>query len=362
MATPQVLILGKDIYPDYVEKLQNITKIKTFDKMQLISNEYKLPVLNRDNQFSVNNSDSMFHGIDWLYTDIEIINSDNETDWKGDLVRIPRDHKSGKAMLVSKDSYFKFRDEIIEYESDGWELGADAFKNICDLVGYSDYDTANYQKSVGLLETAGCYIKCNFNKSANVNFQNAINKIALYSNAYVFCNNNVMSFKVWEYHTTGAHFSIADSDIKTTCKVDEDIKSLYNDYSISYTDDLGTPATDSANDNIGLISRQKHKNKTFVIRGDNNSQIVFKDLTSAVYIGNGKIKRVHKELSTNPKPLSFINFGLYKDFESRLTIDSFFNLTLDKEGWENNIMEPYKFTISQEKNDISILAYEVASE
>jgi hypothetical protein len=362
MSTPQVLILGKDIYSEYVQKLQNITKAKTFDKMTLISNEFKLPVLNRNNQFSVNNPISMFHGIDWLYTPIEIIDSDNETDWKGDIIRIPRDHKSAKALIVSKDSYYKFRDEIIEYESADFEYGVEAFKNICDIVGYTDYNMLTYQKSYNILEAAECKIKCNFNKSSNVNFQHAINHIARYSNAYVYNNNNEMYFKVWEYHSGEVNFSVENDDIKSKCKVDEDINSLYNDYSISYYDDMGTPATDSANNNIGLISRNKHKDKTFVLRGDNNSQIIFKDLTSAVYIGEGKIRRVHKNLLTNPKPLSYIDFELYKDFESRLTINSYFKLTINREGWENNIMEPFKFTISQDKNDITIKAFEVASE
>jgi hypothetical protein len=361
MAEPQVLILGKDIYSDYVIKLQDITKEKTFDRMKLTCNTYTLPVLNRDNQFSINNPVSMFNGIDWLYTSIQIINKDEETDWLGSLIRIPRNHITAKANLVSKDSFYQFRDEVIEYESSIWETGAEAFIALCDYVGFTDYDQASYERSYNILNTANCKIKCNFNKSSNVTFQKAVNLIALYSNAFAFLDNNKLYFKVWEYYTGGASFSVTDDDIKDPCIIDEDESSIYNDFQISYYDDAGIPATDSANNNIGLISRNKNGTKTFILRGDNNKQIAFENLTSAVFIGEGKIRRSHKDLAINPKPLSYINFGLFKDFESRLTIDSYFYMTLGKEGWSNKVLEPFKFTTSQVKNNISLLAYEVAS-
>lgn len=359
MPTPQVLILGKDIYTDYVENLQNITKEKTFDKMRLITNQYTLPVLNRDNQFSINNPVSMFHGIRWLYTPVDIINKDEEYDFRGSLIGIPR--LNGKANLVLKDTFYKFRNNIIEYESSTWETGAEAFKNICDNIGYEDYSQSSYQKSYNILNTAGCKIKCNFNLSSGVTFQNAINKIALFSNAFVYMDNNEMHFKTFEYITSGISFTIKDSDLKGTPKIDEDESSMYNDYSISYYGDLGIPATDILNNNIGEVSRNINETKTIVMRGDNRSQIIFENLTSAVFIGEGKIKRTHKTLLTNPQPLSFMNFNLYKDFERQLTLNTNFYMNYNIEDWDNNIMEPFSYTVSQVTNDISVLAYEVAS-
>ncbi len=357
---PRVLIFGKNIYSDYVEKLQDISISKTFDKMQLITNQYILPVLNRDNQFSINNPVSLFHGDDWLYTPVDIINSDGDYDFRGVLTNVPRAHANAKANLVLKESFFKFRDDVIEYESTGFETGADAFKNICESVGYTDYDNSAYLLSKNILD-GNSAIHCNFNKSSGVTFQNAINKIALYSNASVYLLNNLLLFEVWKYNNDSVSFSVLESDLKAGINVNEDEGSMYNDYYINYYDDLGSPAIDSENSNIGEVSRSKNGTKTFVIRGENDSQIIFEDLESAVFIGTGKIQRTHKNLSTNPKPLSFIDFSLYKDFESRIQLNNLFKLTYSRESWNAHIFEPFKYTVSNTIDDINITAYEMAT-
>lgn len=361
MADPQVLILGTDIFPDYVERLHDITIEKTFEKLKLISNSYSLPVLNRDNQFSINNPVSMFNGANWLHTPIQIIGSDGEDDFIGGLVKITRNHFDARATLLCKDTFYKFRDDVIEYQSSDWETGADVFKNICDNVGYTDYNESAYSRSNAILDNANCFIKVNFNKSSNVTFQNAINRIALYSNAFVFNENNKTHFKVWEYVTGGVSFDVYDADLKGNISVYEDESNLYNDYQISYFEDLGTPATDSANNNIGSVSRTKNGTNTIVLRTGNNNQIIFKDLTSAVFVGEGKIRRTHKDLLKNPKPLSVMIFSLFKDFEDKLSVDSYFYMNYDREAFNQKIFEPFKYTISQTRDDISITAYEVAT-
>ena len=90
MADPQVIILGNyDIYDlGYVTKLANISEQKTFQKDKLINNTYNLSVDNSDDFFSINNTNSIFSDINWLYNSINIINGEGEYIWNGIITNI----------------------------------------------------------------------------------------------------------------------------------------------------------------------------------------------------------------------------------------------------------------------------------
>jgi len=359
MAIPTVVIMGNDIYQDYVEKIINIEEKKSFDKVKLTVNTYKLPVLNRDNQFSLNNPVSMFHGNDWLYTNIKITNKDSVIIWDGSITSIPRDHKNQTAVIESKDSVFAFRNDLIEYESGSYETGADIFQAICDYAGYTNYNKASVSRSRSLLTNNNCYIKANINKSDQLTFQRAIEKIAILSNAYVFLSENELHFKVWEQYRGGSSIEITDSDFKDGFPtVDEDEASMINDYYIPYD---GGIATDNANNDIGALSRSKNQIKVFNSRTGVDKQFVFQDLVSAVYIGEGKIRRSHKNLAKNPKPLTFMNFNLFSDFRNRLSLDTYIDISFSREAFENKIFEPFRYTIDENADNISLTVYEIPS-
>ncbi len=362
MSTPTVTIMGKDIYPDYVKNLVDIKESKTFDKIKLTVNTYKLPVLNYDNQFSINNPVSMFHGTKWLYTNINIKDGDRVQTWDGSIVSMPRNHGNMSAIIESKDSVFKFRDQIVELESADWETGAEVFQNLCDYVGYADYDLPSIQKSFNILTDNNCKIKVNINLSDKLTFQKALEKIAIYSNAFIFLENNKLKMKVWAKYTGGSSIEITDDDYKNGLPiVDEDEGTMVNDYSISYFDDQGIPAIDSANNKIGSLSRSNNETKSFQTNTSVNNQFVFKDLVSAVYIGEGKIRRSHKNLATAPKPLTFMDFNLYSDFRNRLTLDTYIKASLSRENFTKKVFEPFKYTISETKDNIKMRVYEISS-
>ena len=114
------------------------------------------------------------------------------------------------------------------------------------------------------------------------------------------------------------------------------------------------------NNNIGNISRNYYGVHSLPITNSStNQQIIYKDLTSAIYIGEGYIKRTHKNLDTLPEPLSKIRFNLFADNKEWITLQSYFRLTLPDESWTNKIFEVFEFTIDEDNDNIEVIAYEV---
>lgn len=356
----EVNIAGYDIFDlGYVESLPNITEKKTFQKDKLICNSYDIPVNNKDDFFSINNSKSIFNNIDWLYTPIEI-KKDGEIRWLGELIKILRNHNNKTAILKTKNSLFKFRKDKILYSSSTWETGADAFKNICDNYGFTNYNKKAVQDSINQLTANSCFLKVNITQSDNVTFQQIIEKLGEYSNADVYSHLNDVYFVHWQPFSGGVKVELIEEDLKTLPTVEEDEKDLINDYRIGYDGDAGTPATDSNSGIIGNVSRSKFGTQSLPeMRSDTRRQIVYETKAAAIYIGEGYINRVHKNLSTQPDPLTFQRFDLFADQRQWIDLNTYFKLTLSDESWTEKIFEIFEFTINEEEDNINLLAYEV---
>ena len=364
MADPRIIIANQDIYAlGYVSNIAGINEKKTFQKDKLISNTYNLLVENYDNFFSINNSNSLFSGTNWLYEPIQVYNRDEELIWDGVITAIERNHNTKTAIVKSKNLFFKFRNDKVEYTSSDYETPAIAFKNICDTMGFTGYNEASINTSDALYVAAGCYTKLNINLSDNLSFQHCLEKMGEYGNADVYSHKNEIYYVHWVPFTGGVSVTLNANEkdkLKSLPIITEEERDLINQYNIGYEGDGGTAATDTGNNNIGLVSRNKlgvHSLRE--MRSSDDTQFMFKDLTSAVYIGEGYIRRSQKNLSTDPAPLTKIKFNIFSDNKEWLDLQSYFRLTLPDESWTDKIFEVFEFNISEDNDDISLLAYEV---
>lgn len=361
MALPQVLLNGVDIYQDYVKSIEDVTEDKTYDKLKLITNVYNLPVINYNNYFSINNVRSPFNNTNWLYMPLEIIDENNDYIWIGDVTKFIRDHASIDGQVQSKDRLFRYRDNIIEYESADWETGADVLRNIFAQIGFTNYSVGELQRSIDILEDAGCYMVANFNESSKTTLRNVIEKIGIYSNCYTYTHNGVLYCQHYTFpNTKTASFTVTPADMRKLPAVEEDESGIYNDYSIGHAEDGGTPETDTANNNIGEISRARYGTIQYPeMRTGDGNQIIYKNAASAVYIGEGKIRRGHKNLSTDPKPLTVIDFEIDDGFKNRITLDTVHGMTLPQESWTNKNFQVFTFTTNRRERKIVLKCYEV---
>ena len=113
---------------------------------------------------------------------------------------------------------------------------------------------------------------------------------------------------------------------------------------------------------FGEISRQLDylgKCDQNEIDGGCDADIIIKDKVSAEYIGETSIRRTHINLETNPRPPEIINFILPLKFRTFLTLESYFKLTLEDEGWEEKIFEVYMVEKDENKNIMKLTGYEV---
>ena len=92
---------------------------------------------------------------------------------------------------------FKYYERIIVYQSSTWETGADAFKNICDDIGFTAYDDASVNKSISELTEADCYLKVSLQQEDGVTFQSIIEKLGEVTNSDVYTHNNIVYFIHW---------------------------------------------------------------------------------------------------------------------------------------------------------------------
>lgn len=364
MADPRYLINGQDLYAlGYVSQLLNVGEKKTFRRDKLISNSYNFTVENYDNFFTPNNASSMFSGGSWMYSELQVYNRDNELIWDGILTGIDRNHNTKTAILKTKNKLFQYRNAKVSYTSTDWETPADAVKNIMDSLSFTGYNEASINTSSAQYVSAGCYIKCDINYEDDLTLQACIEKLADYGNADAYNHLGNLYFVHWQEFTGGVSVSLDAGErdkFKSLPIVTEVEADIINDYSIGYYGDLGVAAIDSANGDIGSVSRSKYGIHSLLeMSSSNEAQIVFKDLTSAVYIGEGYIKRTQKNLSTDPEPLSKYKFNLFADNKEWISLQSYFKLTLSDEDWTNKISEVFEFTISEDSDDIAVTAYEV---
>ncbi len=365
MSDPKVLLSGQDIYAKgYVKEIPKIQEKKTFKKDKLVTNEFSLNVINTDDFFSVGNSKSLYGGNNYIYEPFTITGRQGEIIWNGQVIDISRNHEKKLATIKSRNSLFKFRNEYIEYESSDWETGANAFKNISDAIGFKDYDNTAVTNSINRLTAAGALLEANFNKSNKLTFQKAIEKLAEYSNADAYSHDGRVYFVHWIPFAEGISINLTIDDLKTKPVVSNLEKEIINDYLIGYDSDGGIGAIDSDNNNIGEISRKTQlfgtKQLPELRSGDGN-MIVYKNLATAVYIGEGYIKRTQRAVATNPTSLQKITLSLYADHKDWITLQSFFTLTLADESWTQKIFETFDFTINENKDDIKITAIEVVT-
>lgn len=356
---PQVLVAGKDLYSlGYVREIINIDEYKTFRQSKLIQNNYNLILNNMDDTFSVGNPVSLFAGTDWRYSSIQILDEDNEEIWNGVIEDVRRNHKTKLATMITKNSLVRVMNTKISYISSDWETPADAAKNILDQEGFTDYNVASFNRSAAVQDDNDCYVKCYFNTEDDLSLQACLEKIGEFGASYVYSHAGDIYYKHWQPFTGGVKVNLTSSDLATAPMVSSAINDLVNDYSIGYEGDLDIPATDSANGNIGNISRSKFS--THSIRemgGGANTQIVFKDLTSAVYIGETLIRRVHVNLNlSSVEPLTLIAFSLPLKHQEWVDLETYFRLTFSEEGWTNKLFEIFRFQRNFDRDRMDVLA------
>jgi len=356
----RVLVLGQDIYAlGKVRQIKPIKEQKSFQKDKLITNSYIIDVQNDDDYFSVDNNSSIFKNNDWRYSEISVYDEDDILVWDGLLIDVERDQQNKLAKLVSKNTLFKFRESRIEYVSTAWETGAEAFKNLCDSVGFDKYNLKAVNDSVALLQANNCYLKVNMNREDNLTFHQAIEKIAWYSAADAYNHSNNIYFVHWKPFTAGIKFRLTESDLKTRPKVKSLEREMINDYSIGYQGDRQIPATDSNSDNIGALSRARYGIHSLPeMRSGDDEQIVFKDKVSATYIGNTYQRRTHKNIDSRPEPLTQFSNEIPATHDELIDLETFFSLTLSDEDWIDKEFEVFETEINKENDEIKLVAVE----
>ncbi len=355
---PQVLVAGKDLYAlNYVKEIINIDELKTFRQSKLIQNNYNMVLNNMKDAFSVDNPNSLFAGLDWRYGPIQIIDDDGEEIWKGVIEDIQRDHKTKLATMSTKNSLVKVMNTKIAYTSADWETTANAARNILDQENYTDYNVASFTSSAATLDSNSCYVKCFFNLEDDITLQQCLEKLAEFGAAYSYAHAGDLYYKHWKPFTGGVKVNLTIADLASPPIVSSSINDLVNDYSIGYENDEDIPATDLANGNIGSVSRSKFG--THSVRetdGSANSQIVYKDLTSAVYIGETLIKRVHQDLDKSyVEPLTIMEFSLPLKHQEWVDLETFYRFSFSEEGWTDKLFEVFRFQRNFDQDRIDML-------
>ena len=360
MALPQVIVEGYDLVElGYVDEINNIQEYKTFDKDKVIANTYTLNVKNFDEFFSVDNPISIFNSTNWQYTSIKVYDGDGELIWDGLIDDIPRDHATKQATIESISNLQKYAEETVAYESADWETAADAAKNILDSAGFTKYNNASFQNSIGTLTTNSCYIKAYFWEEDDVRLQPAVEKLAEYGSSDVYSHKGVLYFKHFEPFTGNVKVYLTKTDLLRSPKVYSLKNNIINKYSIYY--DGGGPVNDSTAGNIGSLSRNKFGIKSLAeMGGGSNTEVIIKDEVSAQYIGESLIKRSHYNLdNANVRALQAIEFSLKLDYSEYIDLNTYFRLTFSDEGWTEKLFEIFLFERDYKSQSIKITAYEV---
>jgi hypothetical protein len=359
---PQVWVMGQDIYAlGYVKNIINIEEYKTFRRDKVISNSYSLTVKNYNDFFSINNPVSIFKNTNWKYSSLRIVDEDSEEIWSGVIERIKRNHENKTAQLITRNSLTKVMNTKIEYASTDWETAAEAAKNILNNYSYADYNNASFNTSISQLDNNSCYIKADFSKDDDITLQQAIEKLAEASCCDCYSHKGDIYFKHWVPFTGGVKVELTESDLLSAPIVDDLGHQMINDYRIGYEGDQETPAEDANLGNIGSVSRSKfdvHSMREF--EGGGNNQIMFQDATSAQYIGEQYIRRSHISLDkAEVRPPDVIEFRISIKHRDWVDLETFFRLTLSDEGWDRQLFEIFRFRRDYDRQEISIIAYEV---
>lgn len=361
----QVLIDGID-FTDRISKSINIEEYKTFHRDYLITNVYTFDVKNIDNLFTPNHPDSFFYGKDYLYMPVVIKNRNNDIIWDGIIQGVERNHDSCIASITTVPAIHKWREYPVVYTSADWETPAAAMSNIFIACGFTDYDTKSILSSSDILDTNSCYCKVTMTEIDGVKLLDCVDLLSEVACADAYSHNGLIYFKHWHPVYTGHIISIGEKNILSMKSVSDGEDNIINDYSIRYDTDGDVPAIDSAHGNIGALSRTRYGTKTGItldtgreLITDDVPQIMFKDTTSAAYIGEQYIKRSHVDLETNPRPAQIVQMSVSIDYEQYINLDSFIRLTFSRENWTEKLFEVYRFGLDYDRNIINLILYEV---
>jgi hypothetical protein len=357
---PKVLVLNSeiDLYElGYIDKLGKITEQKTFQRDKIVTVQTIIPVTNIDNQFNPDNPSSIFSNINWRYQPVKRYDEDNNLILDGLLDDFQDDQNGKRTGMVVKSLLFKFLQTKIAYTSSGWETPGDAWKNICDNYDVP-YNKKHITESIAVYNDNNCFIKCDFTLQDGATIHQALEKIAKVGAADCYTSKNELCYKLWVPFTGGVKFSLDLDDLKVNVK-SKLSRIYYNNYVIGYNGDGGNPAVDADNNYIGEVSVEKNGSQDFVYDGTANQQIEVKDLVSAVFLGEQKIKRTHIKLDTKPFPPLIIDFSLPYNHKDFINLQSYFRLTLAAKGWASKLFEVFKNTRDYSGRALDITAYEV---
>ena len=359
---PEIFILGENIFSRTLDFL-NVNEMKTFQKSKLITNTYTIPLKNEDDFFTVNNSKSIFNGSNWRYSTVTVNNGDGNKIWEGAIFDIKRNHRNKTADIICKNTYFNFRNDIINYQSSTWESGAAAFKNICDAIGFTKYNVASVNASDSQLVDNGCKLKVDIRTEDGKTFIQTVETLAELSNAYLYVHNDELFFVHWQPFTGGITTTINGNRrgvLKEAPIVTSPENEIINEYSIDYYESGKVPATDANSNVIGLKSRNKfgdYPMSTF--RTGSNQQFVFMDKQSAIYIGEGYMKKTNRNLETEPEPPERNEFVLFADNDEWINLQSFFAFSFEEESWNEQVFETFQFTVDEDGDSLNVVSYGV---
>lgn len=361
---PKVKILfeGIDLLAEgYVDKLMKVSYSKTFQRDKILINEITLEVKNYDDYFSIYKSSSIFKNIVWLYDNFQIYDMDENFIWNGIIVDIQRNHDTKMASIVSTDKLYQYATQLINYTSADWETPSQAIKNICDLIGFTNYNPLSIQTSTNRYASKNCYIKCYFDYADNITFQDALEKIADIGCCDVYCYKNLLYVNHYWPYTGNAKITLNETDLTSNPKITYLEREIINDYRIGYNGDGGSPVVDSARGSLSLGQYSRAKYGTLLLpeyTTREGSQIVVKDITSAIYIGDCYIKRTQYNY-LNPQPLMKLEFDIKWSNRWDMDLNTVFKLNYEAEGFVDKVFEVYGLTIDYNKNALHIVAYEV---
>jgi hypothetical protein len=361
------MYLGQDLFAlGYVDGIPEITETKGFGRGKLSPSDMTIEVNNTDDQFSVDNPLSFCSGRAWQFQPLQAYDEDGILFADCLVVDITRNHQSKKASLICRDVMFQNRKSGIAYTSSDWETPANAAYNLMAQEGFTGFDATSIQTSISRLTAAACYIKCNILITDGLTLFTALEKLAQYAAADVYMYKNKVYFQHWKAYTGGVavdfDYSIGSKCPRTSPTVATMESTFFNDYSIGYDGDLKVPATDTANNNIGAVSRARFGAQAYPeMRCDSStvSQIAFKDKASAVYIGETYIRRGHSTLTPNPKILQAITFDVEYGYKKNIELGTYFTMTFAEEGWDQKVFEVAGIKRSLDKQNIGVEAWEI---
>ena len=365
ISNPSVIVSGFDIWKKgMMSSFPAVEHQKSFDKDRIFLADLSIDCFNLDHVFSLDNPLSLLYGIKWRGSEVKIKDFDGNKIWDGGLYQVNRDYNTNAVGLTTKNYLYEDRYARVVYVSSDWETGAEAFENICIAYGITAYDKASVLQSKSYLVSKNCYMKVNL--PASTDMASSKNIISVFETIGKMCGTDIFEyagkfyFRVWQPRSALlVKTLISDGDIMESPVVGGNDKILINDYSISYDSDGDVPATDSANGNIGELSRTV--NGVYCYKVESSDIITLKDLASAIFTGEVAIKQKHRNLATNPQTLNQVVFSMTMESGIYLDLLSFFNLTFSDEGWTEKPFEVFGLRHDFEQKILTITAYETAS-